>query len=172
MRKAYSQGLSNCCGIYSILNAYALIHNSSVTKNQELYIDIVKFLNKKGLLESYLVEGMLFKDIKLILQQVVKNRIPHQKFPFAGKPTPSLDVFWEDILLFLKPGRRRAVITGVEKDTWGHWTVVKSISDKQMRLFDSDIRKCLNKINCTTGDSDGKRHLMLFPAQTIFLGTD
>jgi len=162
-------GLDSLCGIYSLLNAERRINNTSNGGSQQLFNSIIEYLSRKNLLAPILTQGMLLKHIKAILADVIGDRIPYQKLHFAGQANPDLNTFWTEIASFLSDAPRAAVLLGMS-GTHDHWTVVKEISEKQIQLFDSRRLRTLNRSNCTTGESKGKRHHILWPAQTYFLG--
>ena len=55
---------------------------------------------------------------------------------------------------------------------YDHWTVVQSISNKQIKFFDSDGLKHLNRSACTTQEPDKKRRHAIYPTHTYFLYSD
>jgi hypothetical protein len=162
-------GLDALCGVYSIVNAERLINNTTSEDSNKLFDTIVEYLDERGLLCEMLTSGMRLKQIKMILDKVLGTRIPYRSLPFQGVATPGLSAFWAAVHSFLSEGPRRAVLLGMA-GVYDHWTVIKSISSRQIQLFDSYRIHCLNRANCTTGNSKGARHHVLFPAQTYFLG--
>lgn len=167
-------GLDSLCGIYSLVNAERMINLTSREDSQELFSSIVNYLDKEDLLAKILTEGMYLKHIKMLLDNVIGNRIPYPKLRFAGVPNPDLNTFWQEITNFLngdsnlKTSQKRAVILSMS-GVHDHWTIIKSITEKQIQLFDSIGLHHLNRINCTTAESNGKRIHVLYPAQTYFL---
>jgi hypothetical protein len=165
----FEQGsLDSLCGIYSVVNAERIINSTTHEGSQALFVKIIHYLDTKGLLASILTEGMLLKHIKLILTEVVQERILYKKIPFAGVSNPDLNTFWNEMTEFVNEPHR-AVLLGLA-GVHDHWTVVKSITEKQIQLFDSDSIRFLRRANCTTADFTVTRRHVLFPAQTFFLG--
>jgi len=162
-------GLDSLCGLYSIVNAERVINNTNNDDSLNLFNEIIGYLNKKRMLSGILVDGMYLKNVKAVLENVVGNRIPYQHIPFAGWPNPDLDDFWKEIHTFLLENPRRAVILSLS-GVHDHFTVVKSITERQIQLFDSDELYRLNRTNCTTTYQTNKRRHVLYPAQTYFLG--
>lgn len=166
-------GLDSLCGIYSLVNAERMINLTSRDDSQELFNSIVKYLEKKDMLAKILTEGMYLKHIKMILNDVIGNRIPYSKPHFAGVSNPDLNTFWQEITNFLnndsnlETGPKRVVLLSMS-GVHDHWTLIKSISEKQIQLFDSMGLRHLNRNCCTTADSNGKRIHVLYPAQTYF----
>jgi len=164
-------GLDSLCGIYSIVNAERVINNSSYEESVALFNEIVAFLDKKKMLGPLLVEGMYLQNVKYVLEKVVRDRIPYQRVHFAGWPNPDLKTFWNEMSSFLNANPRRAVILSLS-GAHDHFTVVKSITDKQVQLFDSNTMKYLNRANCTTVAPTARKRHVLYPAQTYFLGRE
>jgi hypothetical protein len=52
---------------------------------------------------------------------------------------------------------------------WDHWSIVESITDKQIRFFDSYRLKRLNRSRCATMRSTSSRPHVLSPTHTYFL---
>jgi hypothetical protein len=164
-------GLDSLCGIYSLVNAERIINNTTIEGSRDLFNSIIEYLEDHDLLASILTGGMLLKNIKAILVDVIGDRIPYQRLHFSGVPNPDLKTFWDEVVSFLGANNKRAVILGIS-GVHDHWTIVKGISEKQIRLFDSACLCRLNRINCTTAVERGGRHHVLYPAQTYFLGSE
>jgi hypothetical protein len=162
-------GLDSLCGLYSIVNAERVINNTSNEESLALFNEVIYYLNKKRVLSSILIDGMYLKNVKTVLEKVVGDRIPYQHIPFAGWPNPDLDEFWKEMQIFLAENPRRAVILSLS-GIHDHFTVIKSITDKQIKLFDSNELYRINRTNCTTMYATNKRRHVVFPAQTYFLG--
>lgn len=161
-------GLDSLCGIYSLVNAEKIINKTKAKASQEIFDEIAYFLEENKHLASILTSGMLLKNMKLILNEVLDWRIPNKELRFHGKPNPSLEVFWDEVASFLNETKGRSVIfclSGVHD----HWTTVKEITDNQIKLFDSNGLGFLNRSFCTTADSNGRRKHVIWPAQTLFL---
>jgi hypothetical protein len=129
----------------------------------------VEYLDEKKQLSSILIEGMLLRNIREILADVIGDLIPYQKLPFAGFANPDLDVFWNEMKSFLDGSPKRAVLLSMS-GVYDHWTVVNQITEKQLQLLDSYSLHLLNRTNCTTGEARRPRHHVFYPAQTYFLG--
>jgi hypothetical protein len=164
----YQGALDSLCGIYSVVNAERLVNRSSEDESKKLFEEIVRFLSEKKLLADILVDGMVRKHLTSILDNVVADRMPNRGIRWQGKLTPGLNDFWYSIQAFLDGTPGRAVILGLD-GAHEHWTVVKSITDRQINLYDSDSLERLYRAKCTTGDPKGKRVHILKPAQTYFI---
>jgi hypothetical protein len=160
-------GLDSLCGIYSLVNAEKVINQSKTEHSQDLFNDIVTSLEEEKLLASILTDGMLLKNLKFILNQVLADRIPQKTLPFHSKPNPNLGKFWSEVELFLSKKNRAVIISlsGVHE----HWSTVEKITGKKIKLFDSDGLNYLNRSYCTTAEATIKRPHIICSAQTLFL---
>ena len=70
---------------------------------------------------------------------------------------------------FLEEEKNRAILIGLGGPAWDHWTIVHSISDKQIRFFDSHKLRRLDRNRCTTTRSTALRPHVLCPTHTYFL---
>jgi len=165
----FQQGaLDSLCGIYCIINAERIINRVTREESEDLFNKIIRFLSRERLLEEILTRGMLLKDLTMILDEVVGERIPSRDLYWRNKTTPTLDKFWTSLESFLDGTPERAVILGLN-GVYDHWTVIKRITSNQIDLYDSDLLKRLPRAYCTTIETKGKRRHLLRPAQTYFL---
>ncbi len=160
-------GLDSLCGIYSLVNAEKIINKTKTKDSQDLFNEIVRFLAEENLLASILTGGMLLKKLKLILNEVIGDRIPQKKLPFNARPNPNLGDFWTEVEIYLKePGRAVIIsLSGVHD----HWSTIEKITSNQIKLFDSNGLSHLNRGYCTTAEPTSKRQHIILPAQTLFL---
>ena len=71
--------------------------------------------------------------------------------------------------LILANGEKRVILLCLE-GKYNHWTLVKEITDKRAKLFDSNSLKFLDKSRCTTAENFNKKRLhRLVPTMTYFL---
>jgi hypothetical protein len=167
--KPYAQGaLDGLCAVYGIVNAARIIAGIDEVQSKELFKRIVLYLeNKKGL-PQILISGIGLKTIGGILNDVVRGHIRHRSMPFKKYPDTPLDTFWTAMMEFLGNGERRAILVGLG-GVYDHWSIVDSITDKQIRLFDSFKLKRLNRNRCATMRCSSSRPHLLFPTHTYFL---
>ncbi len=164
-------GLDSLCGLYSIVNAERFINHSSDESAQQLFDTIIHFLSRKRLLAPLLIGGVIHRQMLLILNEVVGERIPNLWIPWRGVPTPELDTFWRSLQSFLDGTPSRAVILGL-KGYHDHWTVIETITDKSIFLYDSALITRLPRSTCSTFYVNGRRKHLLLPAQTYFLSSN
>jgi len=164
-------GLDSLCGLYSIVNAERIINNSSDEQAQRLFDDLIHYLSRKRLLANLLIGGVIHKQMLMILDQVVGDRISNVQIPWRGVPNPELTTFWKSMQWFLDGTPGRAIILGLQ-GFHDHWTVIESITDRFIFLYDSALIKRLRRPHCTTMYTTNIRKHLLFPAQTYFLSNE
>lgn len=168
MKPFQQGGLDSLCGIYSLINAEKIINKTKAEDSQKLFWEIVHFLEENKQLASTLTVGTQLKKMKLVLNEVIGEKIPNKELRFNGKPNPSLDTFWEEVVGFLSESQGRSVIFCLS-GVYDHWTTIREIKDKQIMLFDSDGLGLLKRAFCTTDDQNKQRKHVIRPAQTLFL---
>ncbi len=161
-------GLDSLCGLYSIVNAERFINHSSDEAAQELFDSIIHYLSRRRLLAKLLIGGVIHRQMLTILNDVVGDRIPNLWIPWRGVPNPELDTFWRSLQAFLDGTPGRAVILGLQ-GYHDHWTVIETITEKSIFLYDSALIKRLPRSTCSTFYTNGRRKHLLLPAQTYYL---
>ncbi|MBI5297192.1 MAG: hypothetical protein HY869_17075 [Chloroflexi bacterium] len=165
-------GLDSLCGLYSIVNAERIINRSSDDETQVLFDDLVHFLSRRGLLSKFLLDGIIHREMLLVLNKVIgKKRIQSVEIPWRGVPNPDLTNFWRSMQYFLDGTPRRAIILGLQ-GYHDHWTVIEKITNRSIFLYDSSLIKRLPRSYCTTVYPTWKRKHVLLPAQTYFLSNE
>lgn len=165
-------GLDSLCGLYSIINAERIVNHSSDEEVQQLFNDLIHYLSRRGLLSKFLIDGIIHKEMLVILDKVVgKKRISNVEIPFRGVPNPDLTTFWKYMQSFLDGSPARAIILGLQ-GYHDHWTVIEKITNRSILLYDSSLIKRLPRTSCTTVYATYVRKHVLLPAQTYFLSND
>lgn len=165
-------GLDSLCGLYSIINAERFINHSSDEETQQLFNDLIYYLSRRGLLKNFLIDGIIHKEMLVILNKVVgKKRISNVDLPWRGVQNPDLTKFWKSMQNFLNGTPGRAIILGLQ-GYHDHWTVIESITNRSIILYDSALIKRLPRSSCTTVYATWKRKHLLLPAQTYFLSNE
>lgn len=165
-------GLDSLCGLYSIVNAERYINHSSDEETQQLFDDLIYYLSRRGLLSKFLIGGIIHTEMLVILKKVVgKKRISNVEIPWRGVQNPDLTKFWKSMQDFLDGTSGRAIILGLQ-GYHDHWTVIESITNRSILLYDSALIKRLPRSSCTTVYATWKRKHLLLPAQTYFLSND
>jgi hypothetical protein len=165
-------GLDSLCGLYSIINAERIINRSSDEDAQQLFDGLVHFLSRRGLLRKLLIGGIIHTEMLMILDKVVgRQRISRVSIPWRGVPNPDLTTFWRSMQAFLDGTPGRAIILGLQ-GYHDHWTVIESITDRSIFLYDSSRIKRLPRSRCTTVYATWRRKHLLLPAQTYFLSNE
>ncbi len=162
-------GLDSLCGLYSVINAERFINRSSDEEAQQLFNDLIYYLSRRRLLSKILIGGIIHTEMLVILKKVIgKKRIQNVEIPWRGFSNPDLTVFWRSMQNFLDGTPGRSIILGLQ-GYHEHWTVIESITNRSIWLYDSALIKRLARYSCTTSYVTEKRKHMLLPAQTYFL---
>ena len=165
-------GLDSLCGLYSVINAERVINRSSDDETQQLFNELVYFLSRRGLLSKLLIGGIIHTQMLLILEKVVgKQRISSVQVYWRGVPNPDLTTFWKSMQYFLDGTPGLAIILGLQ-GYHDHWTVIESITERSIFLYDSALIKRLPRSHCTTVYATWRRKHILLPAQTYFLSNE
>lgn len=168
--KPYEQGaLDGLCAVYSIVNAVRIVSGIGEEEARELFREIILYLENTNDLSKILIEGIGLKTIGGILADVVGEQISNRAMPFKQYPDTPLDEFWTTMMSFLSNGGRRAILIGLGGPMWDHWSIVESITEKQIHFFDSYKLKRLNRSRCATMRSTSSRPHLLSPTHTYFL---
>jgi len=168
--KSYEQGaLDGLCAVFSIVNAARIISGLGEEESEELFREIILYLEKANDLSAILVSGIGLKTIGGILGDVVGERIRHRSMPFKQYPDTPLDDFWSEMTEFLHRGEKKgAILIGLGGPGWDHWSIVESITERQIRFFDSHKLKRLNRSRCATIRSTSSRPHLLCSTHTDF----
>ncbi len=171
LMKPYEQGaLDGLCAVYSIVNAVRIIAGINEDESRELFKEIILYLERTHDLTRILLSGIGLQTIGGILADVVGDRISNRSMPFKQRPETPLDEFWTEMMSFINGGGgKRAILIGVGGPMWDHWSIVESITEKQIRFFDSYKLKRLNRNRCGTMRSTSSRPHLLHPTHTYFL---
>jgi hypothetical protein len=165
-------GLDSLCGLYSIVNAERFINHSTDEETQQLFDDLIYYLSRRGLLSKFLIGGIVHKEMLFILKKVAGvKRISSVQVPWRGMQNPDLTTFWKSMQSFLDDTPGRAIILGL-KGYHDHWTVIDSITNRSIMLYDSAHIKRLPRSACTTVYTTESRMHLLLPAQTYFLSNE
>jgi hypothetical protein len=165
-------GLDSLCGLYSIVNAERIVNRSSDDETQILFDELIHYLARRGLLTKFLIGGILHPQMLIILKKVVgKKRIANMEIPWRGVQNPDLTTFWKSMQNFLDGTPGRAIILGLQ-GYHDHWTVIESITNRSILLYDSALIKRLPRSQCTTVYATWKRKHILLPSQTYFLSNE
>jgi hypothetical protein len=165
--KPYEQGaLDGLCAVYSIVNAVRIVSGIGEEDARELFKEIILYLEKTNDLARILTDGIGLTTIGGIFADVVGEKISNRAMPFKQCPDTPLDEFWATMMSFLNNGGKRAILIGLGGPMWDHWSIVESITEKQIRFFDSYKLKRLNRSRCGTIRSTSSRPHLLSPTHT------
>lgn len=162
--KSLKQGdVDGLCGVYSILNSLGLVLRLKSARFEPLFRKLMDSLPSASLA----ADGIGILRILRALSSLKASRFVRRRMPFRKNGSVSLHEYWTKLNNFLDgtPGRAAIILLGNKE---GHWTVVRSMTDRQLVLSDSWKYKVLNRSNCTVSSFHKNKH-MLCPASTILL---
>lgn len=110
MQKFEQGNLDSLCGIYSLINAEKLINKTSTQNSQKLFNSLVKYLDDNHCLFDTLTDGIHPKVMKDLLKNVIQEHIPNIKRPFKGLRKTDLNLFWQQVTIFLKQEKNQVMI--------------------------------------------------------------
>lgn len=144
--------LDGLCGVYAVINAAKLISKTQSTAEwQKLFLKALKLQCKHKKSMIFMVYGLNESRVAKILKRVIGPRLGIiYSRPFKNRTKISITTFWSCISEFLNADGQRAVIIVFETKDYGHWSVIRSITDNRMILFDSTGRKFINRKHCST----------------------
>lgn len=151
------------------MNAYKIVCNADENQCQIVFNEIINYLSKKRLLKSVIIEGMAFKEMDMVMKNVIYQYLPNQPTIWRSFPNPKTREFWKSLQNHLTDSNKAVILgfTGIHE----HWSCAISVTNKTLKLHDSGGIKYLRYKNCTTTTLDGSKHI-LYPAQTYFLSND
>lgn len=168
----YSQGyLDGLCGVYSLINAMRIVLNLSPKESAQLFKRIIKCMEERKRISSFVVNGLCPVDIQYTLRNIIEPKYPIiWSRPYLRRRNLQIKSYWQELLAFLGEDDHRAVIMTVHVDQYSHWSVVHSISPKQLRFFDSAaLAQRVNRSRCAIRRSTVKRPYALEPGTMFFL---
>jgi len=170
--KPYIQGdLDGYCGVYSIVNASRLIHRDMTDEKAELlFRRIMIHVEQRKKLSLVSTGGICIKDMEALVKELLPKdvKITGRK-PFRRSRGIRKAAFFKAIQEHLEGGKGRAVIANVRTDEWDHWTVVKSVSRKDILFFDSSSLNRLRRDRCRIGIKKQGSITMFLPRGVFFL---
>jgi hypothetical protein len=123
--------LDSLCGLYAITNAYKLALNVD-NKGEEIFHTLIKNIPNNQV-TNFLRLGMTLRQVLYVLSRTAyKFGLAYEVVPCARKGR------------FVRLSKKKApLIIGVEDNNklWsgGHWTVIRKITPKKIKLQDSSI---------------------------------
>ena len=169
----FRQGeLDSLCGIYAIINAlYALCPEMDGELAEALFRKLVGALSQHverpiGTLYDGLgqaaVEGLLGIAATEVRRELeIRVKVVTYTPP---APRPSLGEFWKDLRSHVH--RRQVAILGLS-GVHEHWTVGYAVTEKLIRLLDSDEHHVLRRSRCTV--SRARTRFRIDPAAVILV---
>ena len=175
-KTGFSQGaLDGMCGVYSIINYLKMQTSLRISDSEvrELYDRLCDYLDGEGLLRSAVTsKGLGFRavgqmiDVASDYMESSGRCVIYRKTAFKTDPE-GLAEFWRSLQEQMS-GEKAGVILGLS-GKHDHWTCLEHITDRQIRLLDSDGLSVLNRNKCTIHEQNKARIHALWPTQTYYL---
>lgn len=164
MNYPFNQGyLDSLCGIYSIINADKIVNRSKDEESQELFNEIISYLHRKRKLKDTIIEGIAHRQMTSILKDVVKDRFA---WGITGNGFTKITDWWNYYSLTLSDSSMAIIISFGGREN--HLSVIKSMNDKTMTLFDSAEIKRIRKSSCRlAGQYKKDDKYIIYPAQSF-----
>jgi hypothetical protein len=168
----YEQGyLDGLCGIYSVINAVRLIKRNMREKEaMQLFERCMRHVEKRRSLGKVSTGGIDQYDLWSILRKCVIADYPiNVERPFYNDGKIAVNDYFQQLRdYFEKDGKRTAIIFFECKD-WDHWTAIRSITKKQITLFDSALMKRISIPRCVVTKPTREEPYLLTPEVTFYL---
>lgn len=171
IKDSFKQGqLDGLCGIYAVINALRLLVRISRDECYELIYESVLVIEKKKPVSDFIIDGISVFDVSVIIRDIVcpQYDVTRTK-PFHRRAQVSVDEYWDTLGQFMGSGEQRSVIMAIETHHWGHWTVVRRVTEKQLILYDSGQCKVVNRRHCSTSMLSSETPVLIYVSQTFFL---
>lgn len=168
----YEQGhLDSFCGIYAIVNSAKLVNrNIRGEEAIKLFGKCMRQLEKNRSLGRVSTAGIDEGDLWGILKErVLINYSIKVERPFYRAKKISTDDYFRELRDYFEEGEKRSAIISLESEDFDHWTVVRSITKKQIMLFDSYFIKTVHIAKCAVHKTTKEKPYLLTPKMTYFL---
>ena len=158
--------LDTLCGLYALINTLQLLSNIDEDKCGRLFKKGILHLESSKRLIRALTQGICKETISELIKEIAPRNIKFET-PFS-RNNLTVDQIWNDYSSFLEK-ENRAILVCIRGKELNHWTVIKSITQKQMQLYDSAGYSKLNKRKFTTKTETIEQPYLLKPTYTFYI---
>ena len=168
--KPYQQGnLDSLCGAYCAVNVvHYLCGPFPENKATDVFLNILDHLEDSTDLVSRIYEGTGRREIRQLMNFLMKKYPIIWHKPFEASTDLSVHKVWKSITQFLHE-HNGIVIAGLCYKGGGHWTLIREITPKSIRLFDSDNMKVVYRHQCSVKKHSKNRPYVLQPSTLYFV---
>jgi hypothetical protein len=167
----YEQGaLDSLCGVYSLINAMRiLIKDLNYTEAERVFRRILQYVESKKRLSSVMTGGIGDRDVFNIARTVLhaKYNISIKRL-YGDDQRPSVSKIVAKMAKLLRD-ENVAIIISIEAVDYEHWSVIKSLSAKEIQLCDSAGTKRVQLSKCTTKRITQSRPVLIDPSSIFCL---
>lgn len=171
MEQTLYQGyLDSLCGIYSILNADKIVNGTPEFGSQELFNDIIDYLDRRKILKETLLGGCDHKTLSKIIRTLENINFPLCKTNKRG--IIKLNDWWKYSKEFLEGGQNRTIILSIGGRIY-HLTVIERMTDRTIYLRDSSVGwRTIKKSMCRMAGYPETDKYIIYPSQCWYLGKE
>lgn len=168
--------LDGLCGVYCIINAVSRLALLSISSREALFKRLVKALNADKRVANYLLNGTSDKQLRLLLKEARSWLKREYDMNMAVMPlfSPNCRVGMEHYLKRVQAFTQHdygVVVAGLE-GIYQHWTCVTAVTEKTIRLLDSDGLNHLRIAACRISKKSLPEYHCLHPSMTWGLRLD
>jgi hypothetical protein len=164
LKHPYLQGQADSlCSVYSLVNASRLVNNLTIYESQLIFNETIRFLSKKRKLAETLIGGVKHRDMFQLMCNIVGDNF---QWKISGNGFQKISVWWDFANNFLKENHRSAIIVsfGGAQD---HLSVIQSMTNKTMVLFDSSQIRKIRKSSCRLQGYPKDDCYVIYPSQSF-----
>jgi len=174
-RPHWQGSLDGLCGIYAVINAVdCMCRNRSAPLREEQHRELFHRLCHTSDINiaSFLADGMTFRQVCRLLDSA-KSYLDERCLSMGRRvafrsSNVSLAEYWDKISHHININGPGSVLVGMTGQ-YDHWSVVRDVTGRQIRLWDSDDLNRVNRSRCRVGRESSARPVGLCPTQTVLL---
>jgi hypothetical protein len=169
LKNPFQQGdLDSLCGVYSLVNANRIVNKPNEDETQELFDKTILYLSKKRKLKETIVGGVWHKDMLQMMKDIIGDKFNWKLF---GNGFSNLSEWWKLSQDFLASNSRSTIILSVGGEK-NHLTVISSMTNKTMILFDSAQIRTIRKSACRLAGYPKDDKYVIYPSQSFLCWKD
>lgn len=175
----YRQGtLDSLCGVYAVINSTKAMcdqHGRRLTRGacKELFVELCNVLAGGGRLADALANGTTIRTFQQMTRAAHEWVADQQGLQlksvraFGSAPSGLAD-YWDRLVDHTEQYGNGSVLVGMS-GKHNHWSCIRSISERNISLMDSDGIVSLRRDRCTVGEPTTRRQHVLWPTQTLLV---
>lgn len=166
--------LDEYCGQYALINALRYLKPKlSEEEQRSLFAECLARLTefRKGKRSARVTYGLASEELETLMNMV----LPEYNIGFralvddTNVPCWTIFTYWRAISNFFERADGRGVVITRLKGTSNHWTVICSINNEEITLFDSTYLEELDRSDCCISEEDGEHYYQLSVYETYLV---